>query len=466
MWKFQNKEQYVEKKKSKGNILLFARSQNTDRKYVNGWLNTLYDFFDSQNYNVFVFSNQALENQNFFSPEYNHLNDFKDNILKAKEFQGEDYNLYLHKNFMEFWDRTFSYDEIFKNQKNIVFCFNDYDFFLSLTSYTSQPGLKEKLNEFHDYVGDDEQEIKNIEQISDSVIKKYAKIITPLAFIKRYSFVTISFLKSFDEKYGIHKMFVFVIDPAVFTFYKNLFKAPVHFLYFADDKRGTRNFEKFPIGELQHLVFEKEIENALFEEKVNKTKDFMFAGSIIHRKGPRIKKWEQYFKDFRQENSSLVIPLRIGVIPKRKNFSHGVKGIEDFEDLTTEISSHPQYEGEMIPQKINQKIQKYKYSLILSCVSVSDSLNYRIFNYLQYDILPFLDPEYDPGYLQIPKEFQDQLIVKTSQDIMDKIQYYNDNPSQRISLLNELKEYFEIEKWRNKKHYVDYLKEFEKRYLI
>ena len=65
------------------------------------------------------------------------------------------------------------------------------------------------------------------------------------------------------------------------------------------------------------------------------------------------------------------------------------------------------------------------------------------------NILPFLDVGYDPEFLQIPEEIQKHITVENSDDINNKIKFFNDNPDQRENVLLMLRELFNIDEWEN-----------------
>jgi hypothetical protein len=87
--------------------------------------------------------------------------------------------------------------------------------------------------------------------------------------------------------------------------------------------------------------------------------------------------------------------------------------------------------------------------MIFRCISFNDSLNFRVINYLKYDILPFLDPMYDPAYIQIPKKFQDLLRAHDAEDIKNKVEWFNMHDDVRLSLLKEMKAYYKIDSFKN-----------------
>ena len=258
-----------------------------------------------------------------------------------------------------------------------------------------------------------------------------------------------------NRNHPIIMNYFFIIDPANFVKLFEYHNMPVKCYYFANDKRGTRNFEYFPIAELQHLIYDKKYFNIEKDIK-NKTMNFFWLGIIFQEKGDKIKMWDYYFNDLYLEKSSLWIPLRVnGVFVNKKQeiSKYGRNSKEKllklFPELVKKILNHPLYKGHLLPNQITKEIVKYKYSLIVRCVSIEDSLNYRPIQYAYLRILPFLDPQYDPCYLQYPKEIQEKLVVENSKDIEKKIKYYEKNPQEREKLLDYLEEHFRIKEFEN-----------------
>jgi hypothetical protein len=114
----------------------------------------------------------------------------------------------------------------------------------------------------------------------------------------------------------------------------------------------------------------------------------------------------------------------------------------------------------IIPNELfEEKLKNYKYTLIMRCISDNDSLNFRIFYSLLYNMIPLITDDYDPDYLQIPKEFYDQLIVKNSDDIKEIIDYFENNTEAANKLLNELKDYYFKPEYLNSDYYYKLFKD-------
>jgi hypothetical protein len=311
------------------------------------------------------------------------------------------------------------------------------------------------MNEFFDYLGDDADTLNTIDEANNKIFKKgAASLLMFTAYNKALFYEMMKFfaLRDDPEFYG------FITDPVFFTPFMNNISNKYTSLYFGNDARGTRKFKSFPIAELQHLVFDDyESDHQLnktaisFDEdntaiSLEKKHDFLFVGTLFYEKGSRIDIWDIYLKDLDVDNSHLFIPLKVnGIIYNRNGLSDAEKVKEKFPEIYDDLTNHSMYAGYLKTHELNRRIAEYKYGMIFRCISFNDSLNFRVINYLKYDILPFLDPMYDPDYIQIPKKFQSLLRAYDAEDIKNKVEWFNANDEFRLNLLKEMKEYYNID---------------------
>ena len=324
-------------------------------------------------------------------------------------------------------------------------------YMLALCKYT---GVKQRnyKNEFFDYVGTNIQYINDINNDSNNVVNSLYKYCSLLAFSQIRSAIAINLLKAFTEIYKdtIKSVDTFIIDPAQFHKIYDSLPVPNRKFYFENDNRGTRSFIKFPIAQLQHSVFDYNLQN---NKDIEKTKLFFFSGSIFSGKGTRKKIWNDFLNNLQLERSSYFIPLAnriFQVKPSDKILENqSAKLINDDETLYNEVKNHPLYNGYILPEDLLSEIGHYKYGFIARCTSYNDSLNFRPVLYAQNNILPIIDYMYDPNYLSIPKEIQDKISVKNDKDIKNCIEYFEKHDDERLKILNNLKEIFHIKDFRN-----------------
>jgi hypothetical protein len=322
--------------------------------------------------------------------------------------------------------------------------------------------LNSRMNEFFDYLGDDKEIIDIIEKTNDDIFAKKTAGAKALLMFTAYNKALYYILMQFFANRDNSEIYSFITDPVFYTPFMNRASKKYKSLYFGNDSRGTRNFINFPIAELQHLVFDEYERNRIadsassisFDDEVEasaeisteKKHDFFFVGTLFYDKGSRIEIWDTFLKDLDIENSHIFIPMKVnGIIYNRGGASDAEKVKERFPEIYERLSNHSMYQGYLKTQELNARIAEYKYGMIFRCISFNDSLNFRVINYLKYDILPFLDPMYDPDYIQIPKKFQSLLRAYDAEDIKNKVEWFNANDEFRLNLLKEMKEYYNID---------------------
>ena len=424
-------------------VVFFINKTYGTYSYIFGYVKKLEEYF-SENYNIVYVGYESKDNYNLYKNLYafnkSDYTDIKDSKFKRASDMDE------HRAY----NNQFLRDEIEVSLQGItnvekVFIIDDNSFILPLQPFSPDKDLKIAMNEFHDYVGSDPEYIAKVNDMNGKITNNIYDRVNSLAFTQYEKAIAFLVVEYLHKRFNPKEYFNFIIDP---TFYHPWFKEnniPLKSFYFARDSRGTRDFYKFPIAELQHLTYDKQT------KKKPKLYDFFFAGSILQDKGSRKECWYTFFNDLKLENSSLFVPLIANGIIKSKTV--GVsnkerKAKEKMETLYTDVAKHNLYQGHIFPEDLNRTIKKYKYGMVLRCVSKEDSLNFRPINYLNLDILPFLDWNYDPECLQIPNEFQEKLLVNCSADIERLVEYYNTHDDERIKLLEDMKAYFEIEAFK------------------
>ena len=340
----------------------------------------------------------------------------------------------------------------------IIMGTDDY-FRLPLTGYVSKKDseyLSEMMNEFFDYTGTDEKIINDIDKANKDVVKNWDKRVSPLAFSTRdYSLFMRSIKYIHSENKLKNNVIGFSIDPAIYTPYFDVQGIPAKFYYFAEDKRGTRNFEQLDISQLQHIIYDSKfdtLDDWDIPSTPTKTHNMFFAGTIFQEKGTRAKIWSEFLVDVSSDKCSYYIPLRKnGIIKKADGPNDRQISIleERFPDLYNDVKNHKHFKGGLTPTELHDRQTRYKYGMVFRCVSINDSLNFRPVFYTYKDILPFFDYMYDPEFLQVPERIQKKLTVRNAADIDNLIEYYNNNDNERKEILNELKELFRINEYIN-----------------
>lgn len=431
--------------------------------HIYGFGKIIIDYFKSLNkYNVVIIgyekANSVNSIENFYTFNTTYFLGLSEKF--HRKVDDSDHTVY-NQSFI-----NKEYKELFKDlDVEKVIILGDINFILPLTGYDTRTvedhSFKKMQNEYFDYTGESQAILNTIDDINKKIVKKYDSVCNLLAFSMYLKNIFPNLIKFFHmNSKNFDKVYNFIIDPAFYTPFFNYNSIPTINYYFADDKRGTRDFTKFPIAELQHLVYENSIkkENDLFDmfNAGEKNKDFFFMGSILQSKGQRKNMWDLFLNnlELNSDKNSLFVPLVMNGVRLKSSTGMNVRRLskakEKLPELVDKIINHKLHKGDVTPSEITSTIQNYKYGLVLRCVSLNDSLNFRLIKYLSQDIIPFLDFLYDPEYLQIPKKFQDKLVVNDHIDIMNKINYYNINIDDRIKLLQDMKEYYSINSFKYK----------------
>jgi hypothetical protein len=426
--------------------------------YIMGFSIPILEYL-SKEYDVVVITGKEKDGGNDdilkFGPAWGinqiHLGKMKDNDFKrATEMEGDDTNWQFNKDvLLKEFENTFGKD-YFKNLKKILMI-DPIDFILPLTSYVAKKDsefLCDLKNEFHDTVNDDE--LDKISEANQKVYEKFDARCSVLAFGTHFKNISTNLVKyAHSEASDFDMAYAFINDPAFYTPIFPLFEIPFKAYYFRDDKRGTRDFYEFPMGELQHIVWDNRKKKdlfAMFSETKKKDLSVFFAGTIFQEKGGRVELWNRYLKDLRVPDAGLYVPLRSnGILHSKGNNDRYLNKVKDvFADLHEEVVNHPHYRGHLVPEEYEDQVSRYRYGILFRCVSHFDSLNFRPILYARLRILPFLDPQYDPAALQVPPYIQKQLIVNDHNEIAEKVKYFDEHPEEREKLLDELEDIFSI----------------------
>ena len=310
-------------------------------------------------------------------------------------------------------------------------------------------------NEFHDYIGNNQKAINFIQNTCSQVNEKYdyhVGILTFTYWMKNliYNLGKWAIQKSVAAG-KFKKSYYFVIDPGS---YYRVFDAisPNHSNFaMARDFRGTRDFEFFPLQEMQHFLYEKP-----WEVDKTKKRKFCFYGTIFLSKKTRKNLWDTYLKDLRGDEIDIYVPPKMdGHISERKKETlsssrllERVKGDSDIADLWESVSQHPNYQGYLDTQELNNVLAQYEYALIAKNIARYDSINFRPALYIALEVFPLLDHRYDPEFLGIPEEIQKKIVVHNHEEILQRIDYYDKHPQEKEEVFRMLKEHFRFNQFQ------------------
>lgn len=307
------------------------------------------------------------------------------------------------------------------------------------------------LNELYDCISEDPADLK----VGNDEVAKMNKMIEEAGmycytmFMTKATRIIIDAFENFIKRDNA-KVWQFVIDPAHYYKYFNQNHGAKTF-YFENDFRGNRELNQFPMGQLNHFYNADKIEVPNFEDKKNL---FIWGGVCLFPKGGRMEDWHRLLADFNYERSALHVAkgsaMKVDKNPKvaRRLLEHPL-----YARTKDSIDNHQLNEGILPNEQFEEKLKDYRYTLILKCLSENDSLNFRIYYSLLYNMIPFIDKNYDLDGMQIPKQFKDKLLVTSKDEIVSKIEYFESHLDEAKALLNDLKDYYMNSKYFEESYY-------------
>lgn len=337
--------------------------------------------------------------------------------------------------------------------------------FLPLKDYWSKKSAPEAIkdsgivnggNEFHDYIKEDAEVKEYIRKVCADVNAKYdyhVGILTFTYWMKNVLYNLGAYYINRGKTAGsLKKTYYFVIDPgSYYRVFDGL--SPNHSNFaMAEDFRGTRDFEFFPVSEMQHFLYDKP-----WEIDKKKTSKFIFYGTIFLSKKTRKNLWDTYLRNLKGDDIDIYVPPKMdGHISERRKegasitrLQERVKDDGDIAELWESVSSHPHYRGYLDTQELNGVLAKYEYALIAKNIARYDSINFRPALYLALDVFPLLDYRYDPDCKGIPAALQEKIVVRSHEDITQRIAYYDANPEEKAEVMHDLKNHFNAYNFTN-----------------
>lgn len=337
---------------------------------------------------------------------------------------------------------------------------------LPMREYVSRGhALHGMSNEFHDYVGEDPKLLDAIRDVNESVVGDWHRKVSPIAFsTKRFNYFFSLLRRAHDTGALRGKVHALVIDPMFYHPFFSLSGIPLEMHYFEDDRRGTRNFRKFPLAQLQHIVYDSRFGLRGAPYSADRPNDFFFGGTMFIDKGDRKRVWDAFFRDLDLPRSHLYIPRCKNGVKKAGRESEKAESAtrEKYGEWYDEVVGHPMYRGSLTAEAFNRALSGYKYGFVAKCQPHYDSLNFRPLAYAVKGLLPLFDEAYDPECLQIPREFQDALACGSSRDIEERVKHFNAHPEDARRWILRLRELLEVDKFSNSGEVSSYLTWFAK----
>lgn len=228
-----------------------------------------------------------------------------------------------------------------------------------------------------------------------------------------------------------------------FTKQYNPFTKNVKCFFYEKQFLENREFERFPMCEMQDLL-NSEIHTKEYYENIlnNKTNQFMFGGLFPYKVSQRVNSWYKYFND-----------LRLGTIRTQVDGSTKIDSSKFHKDvkftegiaakLNNDIKNHPLTTNTLPYDEYNKDLQNTMFTIMLQCYyGKYDNLTFRCQATLYNGSIPLISEEYDEHNFQIPKKFRDKLLVKNHKDIEEKCKYYSEHYDEYKELFYEMYDYY------------------------
>ena len=214
--------------------------------------------------------------------------------------------------------------------------------------------------------------------------------------------------------------------------------------YFVKQFKENRNFNSFPIVELQDCLNNPlNIQSIDSYESIlnNKSIDFLFGGLFPENIPQRIKAWYKYINNLNMSN--FIIRSQIDNKWKIDNKKLNINIDNNDSQFKIDIKNFKNLKPTLNYDDYNNELSKSMFTLIIETYGgMYDNLTLRFLSSIYFGCIPLIAEEYDTNNLQIPQYLRNKLLVKSSQDIVKKINYYKNNLNTYKNLFYELWNYY------------------------
>lgn len=440
---------FVKTDPNKKNILITA-SQLETKEYTYGYIVPLIDVL-KENYNVYVLLESSsktpdkfgLENVYLFDKKF--FDELKDTKMRRKK-EDENSEYFNNELIKTEISKFFENEPVFHD----IIVIDNHNLMLPYGVYTKHSVLATYWNDYFDIFERTDEIQEEIDRLNEKYFRVVTKAFSPLTFRYYYKGVLLNTIHVLYEKHNC-KVDIIIIDPSAAIPFFELHGIKHKMWYYSDDFRGKRKFNRFPFPELQHLVYEKNYKPIIQKNILDGNKKIInhfFSGSLLNSKGTRKYIWPTFFRDYRYPDTEFYFKL---------NTIFGMSEVE-YKKIQNEVYEHPSFKGDFMDNVVYvNKLKQSKTAFVARSVSVEEALTYRHIQYLDLDVLPIFDNEYDSGCTWIPQKFQDKLTVSNTKELMEKVDYYCTHEEERLKLLAEMKEYYQIDEYPE--HWKEIIKE-------
>jgi len=452
MFKILNENLKEEKKET----ILLIGSSIFNRYYLFGFaiefLKYLKEFY---NIHILTLESKNLIEKNLDSKSLEYVKEFKIMYLDVEEFfsytsidkrKTNDSEEICSIVFNKIYDFLSNKNNLSNNYKKIIIV---PEHFLWLSEGSVKINNKRKsLSNFHDYLDDiPEEDKREIDRLVVEYANKDKQWNNPPMIKSFFRFKcivihrTLAKIISLQENRDSVQCIVLINDPTIFyklLKYNNKFLLKnLKNMYFRDDFRGSRELTGFKNMSQLQCIFEKN--NNFYSGNVipfkKKPFESFFVGNVFqNNEWGRLKFLENIlFKispHLDKNKNSFFIPMT------KKHYED-----KNFKKYCEELEKNSLWKGGVDVFHMDI-INNYKYGIISTPRTENDSLSFKPEKYVYLNILPLLEEKYDTANLMLPAWTKECIYFKDADELLERINYFNNNPDKAQEIIDRLKEEF------------------------
>jgi hypothetical protein len=282
-------------------------------------------------------------------------------------------------------------------------------------TYSREEPLRSLENSFHDVVEE------GYERLIDEAYTDNPIIHFPIStFMYYYSGVLLATIMMAHRRGRLGRVKFFCVDPTASVRFLGKYGIRCEELYLAEDKRGSRNFERYDFGTHVKAELRAKAKHDLFCDffGVDGGVDFVFGGRLLAPS--RREDYERFFMNLTGVSKKVFTPSTMSLRDK-ETVGEGFYPPVPYWDFIRELG-------------------RARYTLLMRPWTKNDSLNIRLYEALALGVLPLVADNYDPHSMQVDRRLFGELglIVSSSEDITRVIR--NTPEAQRLEALRIIEE--------------------------
>jgi hypothetical protein len=277
-------------------------------------------------------------------------------------------------------------------------------------TYSKIEPYKSLENSFHDFIEDGHEEAV------DGLYTNNPLVHFPIStFMYAYSASLIASILFAKRSGSLQKVVLFCVDPTSSIRFLKKYGIETEEYYIVEDKRGTRNYERFDIAHHIYKEINERVRPNIFG--LDESIDFVFGGRLFAEN--RKEDFNRFFTNLDGITKKIFTPSTMSL--KDKETSH------EYKDFYPPIRYWD----------LIEELKNARYTLLMRPWTKNDSVSIRLYEALSLDVLPLVADNYDPESLQIDRKlFSDLgLTVSSSNDILKIINNLAEHDRKNLILL-------------------------------